>query len=142
MMKRPTLTIEWDDEMNVGIPEIDEDHKPIISLINGLNRAITEGKSPTEVKRRLQLIVDDAMRHFSQEEMLFQEWQYPDSAAHARMHAHILNALKAIKAELIPYGLDTSWIDVGLRIKRILIDHFQNEDVKYAEFYRIYNNVQ
>jgi hemerythrin len=142
MMKRPTWTIEWDEEMNVGIPEIDEEHRPIIQLINELNRSITEGKSPAEIKRRLQLIVDDAVRHFSQEEILFQEWQYPDSAGHARMHAHILNALQGIKAEFIPYGLDSSWVDVGLRIKRILIDHFQNEDVKYVERYRKSSNVQ
>lgn len=120
--------------MNVGIPEIDEDHKPISLLINELNRSITEGKSPAEIKRKVQLIIDDAVRHFSQEEMLFQAWQYSDTASHARMHAHILNALQGIKVGFTPYGFDSSWVNVGMRIKRILIEHFQNEDVKYAEY--------
>jgi hemerythrin-like metal-binding protein len=128
--------------MNIGILEIDEDHKPIIFLINELNRSITEGKSPIEIKRRLQLIVDDAVRHFGQEEKLFQERQYPGSAGHARVHANILNALQGIKAGFIPYGLDSSWVDVGMKVKRILMDHFQNEDVKYADFSRKLSNVQ
>ena len=136
MMQRPTWTITWNDVNKVGIPEVDEDHKPIIHLINDLNRSITEGKSPSEIKQRLQFIIDDAVRHFSQEEKLFHDWQYPDTAGHARIHAHILNALQGIKAGFIPYGLDSSWICVGMKIKRILIDHFQNEDVKYAEFHR------
>lgn len=136
MMKRPTLTIQWNDEMNVGIPEIDVEHKPIILLINELNRAITEGMNPAEIKRWLQHIVDDTEMHFSQEEKLFQEWQYPDAAEHARIHSQLFKALQEIKAECIPYGVDTGWVEVGMRIKRILLNHFQNEDVKYAEYSR------
>jgi len=140
MLQRPTWTIEWNDGMNIGIPEIDEDHKPITLLINGLNRYITEGKSPAEIKRMVQLIIDEAARHFSQEEKLFQAWQYPDTTHHAQLHNNVLNKLKGIKAGLIPYGFDSSWVNVGMKIKRVLLHHFQNEDVKYAEYYQKTNN--
>jgi hypothetical protein len=48
-----------------------------------------------------------------------------------------LNALEGIKESFIPYGFDSSWIQTGVRIKKILLDHFINEDVKYAEFINI-----
>jgi len=122
--------------MSVGIPEIDEDHKQFILLINELNRSITDRMDPEEIKKRLQFIVEDAERHFSQEERLFKEWQYPDTDNHARIHAQALKALKAIMESFIPYGHDSGWIDAGLKIKGILINHILTEDMKYAEFYR------
>jgi hemerythrin-like metal-binding protein len=134
MFKRPTLTFTWSDEMDVGIPEIDEDHKPIIISINEFNRSITEGKDPTEIKRHLQLVIDETIQHFSQEEELFKEWQYSEATSHARLHAHILKAMQGIKNGFIPYGPDSSWRRVGITIKVILVEHFKNEDVKYAEF--------
>lgn len=134
MAKRPTLTFTWNDEMDVGIREIDEDHKPIIISINEFNRSITEGKNPTEIKRRLQLVIDETIRHFSQEEELFKKWQYSEKTSHARLHAHILKAMQGISDGFIPYSSDSSWMRVGIRIKQILVEHFKNEDVKYAKF--------
>ena len=134
MYKRPTLMFTWNDEMDVGIPEIDEDHKPIIISINEFNRSITEGKDPSEIKRRLQLVIDETIRHFSQEEELFKKWQYSEAASHARLHADILKAIQEIMNRFIPYGSDSSWTRVGITMKQILAEHFKNEDVKYAEF--------
>ncbi len=135
-MRRPTYTITWVDEMSVGIPEIDEDHKHFISLMNELNRSITQGNAPTEIKQRLQVIIDDAVQHFAHEERLFKEWQYPDVSSHAKIHAHTLKELNAIMGEFVPYGLDSAWVEAGTRIKSILINHILTEDMKYAEFYR------
>ncbi len=135
-MKRPTWKLTWTDDMSVGIPEIDEDHKNFIFLINELNRSITEGRGPTDIKQKLQLVVDDAERHFVQEEKLLQEWRYPDAEAHAKIHVQALKALRSIREKFIPYGLDSEWVDAGLMIKGILIDHILTEDMKYADYYR------
>lgn len=135
-MKRPTWTMSWNDVMSVGIPEIDADHKHFIDLINELNRSITDGKDPAEIKKRLQIIVEDAERHFSQEERLFSEWQYPGTEAHAIKHAHVLKMLNAIMENFVPYGADSGWINAGLRIRDILIEHILSDDMTYAEFYR------
>ncbi len=135
-MKRPTWKIEWHDGMSVGIPEIDEDHKQFIFMINELNRSITELKDPSEIKRKLQFIVIDAERHFDDEERLFKEWNYPDTDDHADKHVQALHALQTIMENFIPYGYDSEWVDAGWRIKDILISHILKEDMRYAEFYR------
>src|SRR5271169_4682010 len=96
--------IEWNDGMSVGIPEIDEDHKLFISLVNGFNQSVTGRMALTEVKKRLQLIIDDAERHFAHEERLVKEWRYPDAEDHARIHAQIIKALQDIKEQSISYG--------------------------------------
>ena len=135
-MKRPTWKIEWQDGMSVGIPEIDNDHKQFIFMINELNQSITSHKEPSEIKMKLQFIVIDAERHFDKEERLFKEWNYPETDDHAIKHFDALKALQSIMEKFIPYGQDSEWIDAGWRIKGILINHILTEDMKYAEFYR------
>ena len=131
-----TWTIEWNDGMSVAIPEIDEDHKRFILLIDNLNRAIADRMELGEIKRRLQLICDDAVQHFAHEEQLFAQWQYPDAQTHAGKHAHILKTLVAIQERSINYDLPLEWITVSMEVKDLLIDHLMTEDMKYAEYVR------
>jgi hemerythrin len=135
-MKRPTWQLQWDEGMSVGIPEIDDDHKQFLLLINELNRSITEGRKQAEIKERLVFIVEDAARHFQREEKLFQERQYPDAASHALIHAQALQALRRIQDSFIPYDLDSEWVDAGLFIKSILLSHIFTEDMKYAIYFK------
>jgi len=115
--------------MSVGIPDLDNDHKHLFFLLNGLNRSITEGKSPIDIKKWVQLIIDDAALHFAHEEKVLIERRYPDMDVHAGIHSKILHSLQQIKANFIPYDLDSGWINAGLNIKKILIEHVINEDL-------------
>jgi len=115
--------------MSVGIPELDNDHQHLFFLLNGFNRSITEGKSPIEIKKWVQLIIEDAAHHFSHEEKILIEKRHSSFDVHAKTHSQILNTLQNIKANFIPYDLDSGWIDTGLKIKRILIEHVINEDL-------------
>lgn len=135
-MRRPTWNAVWQDEMSVGIPEIDEDHKHFFRLINELNRSITARLDPVDIRDSLQIIVDDAERHFNLEEKLFLEWGYPDADGHAKIHSSILHALKDLMAKFVPYGFDSGWLDAGLKIRDILMGHIMTEDMKYAEYYK------
>jgi len=128
--------IVWSDDMSVGIPEIDEDHKRFASLINDFNRAILDHMDIVEIKRRLQLVLDDAVQHFAHEERLFKEWHYPDADDHAARHAEAVAAYLAIMEKFITYDLESEWIDAGQKVKDLLITHLLVEDMKYAEFYR------
>lgn len=135
-MEPHTWKVEWNEGMSVGIHEIDVDHKRFILLIGDLNRAIVDRMDLEEIKRRLQLILDDAAKHFAHEEKLLREWRYPDAAEHAKKHAHALKSLEEIQDQLFAYKMTSEWIDVGIKVKDILINHMLTEDSKYAEFYR------
>jgi hemerythrin-like metal-binding protein len=135
-MKKPKWGLEWSDEMSVGIPEIDEDHKRFISLIDELNHSITERMKATEIKKRLQHVIEDANQHFRQEEKFFRERLYPNAEGHARSHNNIRNTLKQIEDSFIPYGLEAEWLDAALIIKQILINHIITEDMQYADYFK------
>jgi hemerythrin-like metal-binding protein len=135
-MQKLTCTIAWNDEMSVGIPEIDADHKNFILLINDFNWSITGGNNPDVIKQRLHLIIDDAVQHFAHEERLFKEWQYINLEDHAKTHANVLKKLNEIMSNFTPYGHDTGWVTAGLEIKNILINHMMTDDMKYMECYQ------
>jgi hemerythrin len=135
-MEQHIWKIEWNDDLSVGIPEIDADHKRFVSLVNGFNKSIVDRMELSEIEQRLQLILDDAVGHFAHEERLFEQWSYPDVEAHALRHAELIGTLQSIMSQVGSDTLMPQWIEVGLAIKDILITHILTEDMKYAEFYR------
>jgi len=138
-MKKPRWNLEWNEGMSVGIPEIDSNQRCFFSLINELNRSITERMKAAEIHMRLQLVIDDTERHFEQEENFFQEWRYPNAGVHADIHKQVLNTLKNIQDSFIPYGLEAEWLDAALKIKNILISHILVEDMQYANYFKSIN---
>lgn len=137
VMKKLMWKIVWNDGMSVGIPEIDADHKQFIVLITELNHLISERVRPSEIHKQLEIIIEDAQRHFVREERFFDEWQYPGAKTHARIHADILKSLRKILDSFLPYGLEAEWLDAALAFKDILIDHILTEDMKYAHYLQI-----
>ncbi len=135
MMQAKNWTVRWDDAMCVGIAEIDADHKYFVTLVNEFNESIEVRTSATEVRKRLQDILDDTVAHFANEERLLNEWGYPGADDHARVHAELLEMIERIKAE-VSRGYDAEWVQAGLRIKEALIGHIRHDDVKFAEFFR------
>lgn len=129
-------SLEWNDAMSVGIREIDEDHKRFIDLVDAFNNAVAAPMVFAEVQRRLQDIIDDALRHFAHESRLLAEWRYPGAEHHARMHAQLAAEMQRVKSALSSRSHEAEWVEAGLKVKDILITHIHMEDMKYAEFYR------
>ena len=126
--------LEWNDALSMGIPEIDVEHRHFIKLVNELNEAIIARMDLAEIKRRMQAILDDAAAHFAHEEALFGEWGYPAAGEHAKKHALITQALRKIMGKFERDDIEYEWIEAGLAIKKVLIEHLLTEDMKYRDF--------
>jgi hemerythrin len=126
----------WTDELSVGIPEVDAEHKHFIMLINELNAAIISRMGIEEIKRCMRAILDDAVAHFAHEERLFKEWDYPDAVQHAQKHAEAIEYFQSITDGFKHDGTDYEWIDAGLKVKQALISHVLAEDMKYRDYLR------
>jgi hemerythrin len=127
--------LEWQPELSVHIPEIDAEHKHFIELINALNEAISERMSLSEVRKRMQDVLDDAVAHFEHEEALFIEWGYPDAEQHAREHAAAASVFSEIKRRIECKEMEDEWAEAGLRVRQLLVAHLLNEDMKYRDFW-------
>ena len=126
--------LEWNEGLSVQIPEIDAEHQQFLRLIYELNEAIIGRMDVEEIKKRMQSLLDDAVKHFDHEEALFREWGYPDADGHAIKHAQAVQSLNEIMGKFERGGMDYEWIYAGLKVKEILIGHMLHEDMKYRDY--------
>ncbi|WP_018294135.1 bacteriohemerythrin [Mariprofundus ferrooxydans] len=135
-MQDQVWQLEWSDKLSVGIDDIDAQHRHFIELINGLNRAILDRMDITEIRRRMQLILDDAAQHFAHEEALFAAWHYPDADEHAKYHRQATTAFMRIMTRLSDNHTESEWIEAGLKVKQLLVAHLVTEDMKYRDYFK------
>ncbi|SMF43096.1 bacteriohemerythrin [Desulfovibrio gilichinskyi] len=84
----PLLT--WNSNYSVGIKIIDDDHKVLIDMIN---KACDSIERMEEQKVLIGLVSDMrqyGMQHFSTEEGLMKEHDYPDIESHKKLHNHFI----------------------------------------------------
>lgn len=127
--------LEWSLELSVHIPEIDAEHRHFIELINDLNEAIAKRMSFSEVRKRMQDVLDDARAHFDHEEILFKEWDFPEAEQHARMHEAAIKIFNDIMRRIERSEMEYDWVEAGLRVKDLLVTHLLNEDMKYRDYW-------
>ncbi|MGO4555579.1 bacteriohemerythrin, partial [Stenotrophomonas sp. 2YAF22] len=75
----------WQDDLNIGIDVIDQQHRRIIEMLNHLHVAQTSLQRAA-VGEVIDEVVDYTMSHFAFEEELMEEAGYPFCAAHKRVH--------------------------------------------------------
>lgn len=78
---------EWLQEYSIGIDEIDEQHKYLLSLISQLDRIEAEGE-PRHLHRILEELKDYAAFHFGAEEELMHTTSIPTDHLYQHISAH------------------------------------------------------
>jgi hemerythrin-like metal-binding protein len=122
----------WLPECSVGVKEIDEQHKQLISIMNTLFNSIDDLVGEKTLKDIINQIVAYAQYHFATEEKYFDLFNYEHTeehkASHKKLLAHVSNFLslphKSIKQaslDLLDYLQD--WMN----------EHLLYEDKKYTK---------
>ena len=136
-MTQTPWKIDWNEELMLGIPEIDAEHKGFVALVNDLNLALAGRADKAEVREKLDLLLLDAKQHFQHEEELFAQYEYPDWKQHAELHRQVEQALENELALFDGSEFGAVWVESGLRIKQALVSHLLEEDMKYRDFMKL-----
>lgn len=129
-------TVTWTEELSVGIPEIDDEHKRFVILLNNLNAAIRERASAMALEALMQDVFADVREHFRHEEQLFAQYGYEGHDRHARQHEQIIRKFEEMSDTFRGNISESERIQIGLDIKNILVSHLINEDMKYRDMQR------
>ena len=78
--------IEWSDQFELGIEEVDNQHKRLIQLTNELHTAMSEGNAQEFLGELLHQLALYAVSHFATEERLMRQYSYPESEPHIDAH--------------------------------------------------------
>lgn len=135
MEAKPVWRLDWNESLSMYIPEIDAEHQHFIRLVNELNEAIIGRMNKKMIKSRMRAILNDAAMHFAHEEAVFKEWGYPDAEQHAQKHAQIITFLNEIMESVDHGKMAHGWLEAGLEMKQVLIQHISSEDMKYRDYH-------
>jgi len=92
--------IEWNNGFLLGIPQFDEDHKRLISILNSAYDNFTTGVSIITMDRLLNDLVDYARSHFSSEEHWMEKLNYPHILKHKNEHDWFVTRVGKLAEEL------------------------------------------
>lgn len=126
--------VEWREEYNIGIPDIDKQHKSIVSLINeiyhSMHQTNRKGDYVLEVLEKLDNYV---VEHFSYEEKLFKAAKYPGYQEHRKQHQVFAENIKELHEE---FG--SSFVNLRLLMQFLtgwLVEHIGESDRNFAIFW-------
>lgn len=121
--------ISWEEGFNIGIEEVDQQHRQLVRLINELSAAILRNAPQYVYKSILNQLVDYTDYHFSAEEKYINALIKKDKRLHLLQHQNFINELMMINqgafdrqaAEQVWFFL-SDW----------LITHIVSEDIKLS----------
>jgi diguanylate cyclase (GGDEF)-like protein/hemerythrin-like metal-binding protein len=83
----------WNAAHELGIPEMDEQHRHLAELLNGLGHALQNAEPYEEL---LQQLIRYTEFHFASEESLMRGCQYSGMMAHTAVHRQLLDDLRKL----------------------------------------------
>ena len=120
----------WQDDPNIGIEVIDNQHKRNVEMLNHLHVA-QQGLQRLAVADVIDELVDYTMSHFAFEEELMEEAGYPFGAAHKRVHEIFGKRVSDYRLRF-QAGEDVT-DELRTMLSRWLFNHIRGDDKAYAE---------
>jgi len=127
--------LQWTESLSVGVDAIDTQHKKWIEHFNNVALAIDDGHGVAQIVKTLEFLVDYTELHFSTEEKLMVENDYPQYDVHKAKHDELRRTLDDLVQEFQEEGAThvlAAAIDSFL--SSWLVKHIQEIDLQMAAF--------
>ncbi len=128
------LYIVWQDDYEVGIPIIDEQHRGIVALINTFYHFVKMGRGEDALEPTFISLTQYARTHFSTEEQFMARVDYPRREEHRRLHEDLARKTESTLT-LSLAGEDE--VEQTLKfLKEWWLGHILGEDRDFGRFFR------
>lgn len=129
------MELKWRDDLMLGLPEVDEQHKEFVARINSLLGACSAGKGANEVAPVATFLEEYVEFHFSAEERLMATQGYPALTEHQGQHQYFRDEFARLKDALQRAPAGTA---IALQLNQLLVtwftEHISTEDREFAEY--------
>ena len=122
--------IEWREEFNTGIPDVDYEHRELVDLINRLHTHVVSGTDRARVSEFLGEVFARIAAHFALEESIMRKHGYDEYQAHKAEHEQLLDEIRDIMdAQEVP---TTSSYEQKLAstVRDWFVNHFKSKDAR------------
>jgi hemerythrin-like metal-binding protein len=123
-------TLIWNDDLILGVPEIDEEHKQLVDLINIFLDALSRNKEKEVLSLTFENLLEYTCIHFRNEEALFDKRGYPEAEAHKLEHERLTDKVRELNREK-KYVFSDSIADF---LKSWIANHILEQDKAFAYY--------
>ena len=125
--------IVWDTILRVGVDEIDEDHRKLVSIFNILNHSVRTEASPDYLAATLEELINCTVWHFSHEERLMLKHRYEGMEEHRAEHKELIKSAKEL--QLVILQADKPVVDEHIEfLERWLTEHILTTDLRLGSY--------
>lgn len=136
------MTIEFDDNLITGNSTIDEQHKELIDRIKQFVDSCQNGDAKIKAIKMLDYLADYTDFHFTEEEKLQEDVNYPGLKEHKEKHEEFRKTLKSLDnfLEESEGPTDAFVSQVEANVVNWLFNHIKTFDRSVAEYIFIRDN--
>jgi len=125
--------LEFNASLLVGHPQIDQEHQALAAHINEILQELMARTDREHLSTSFDALFDHVSRHFSNEERIMLEHEYPDTPVHALRHKKLLSELHE-RFRCVMGSLDEDLSEAISFIYDWFTFHIQTSDAKLADF--------
>ena len=125
--------IRWRDNFNLGIPDVDFEHRELVELINALHDRLQQAAHHEEVEDFLGEIFARISAHFALEERTMVARSYPEYWPHKGDHERLLDQLRDIMESYEhSHTLDSG--ELSQKLDDWFSVHFRTFDARFHQY--------
>ena len=124
--------IKWKAEYSVGVESLDLDHQKLITLLNQFNTAYDYDMGEAFEHESLRDLIAYTEYHFSREEKMMADSNYPDLDEHKKQHQLMIDKIRQIEKKYQQVGHD-AFQEVSEFLSGWLINHINGTDKQYTQ---------
>lgn len=121
--------IEWKDGYELGIEEVDHEHREMIALINAVHALLGESAPDEEIQAFLAEVHASIAAHFALEERLMRHAGYAEYEQHKHDHERLLDDILDIMDRFEAKAVFDS-DEFRTRLDRWFTEHFRTFDAR------------
>lgn len=129
------VLLEWSDDIRLGVPSIDAEHRHLLELTNDFLTAARGEALMPQLAAILGELIEHSRAHFLAEERLLDQCGYPQLAAHKAEHARLLMEAQQLHARFsLPEESFRLTMETAQYLQHWLLDHIINNDKPFRSF--------
>jgi hemerythrin len=129
------LAIQWDESLELGFKEIDDQHRSIFAQFEKLSAAAQEGSSQELIEQLAKFLFEYAHVHFSTEDKLMQEYKYPKIEMQRHEHGEFTRDANDLTRRIEREGATRELaIETTGKLLRWIIQHIKKHDREMVDY--------
>ena len=133
-----TKRLIWTDDLKLGLPAMDADHRDLLDMCNQFLDAAQSGAAVPQLAALLSTLILRTKAHFRAEEVMLDRHQYPALAIHRSEHERLVSEaeilLSRFRDDSRQADIENAVMDTATFLQTWLVEHIRKNDKPYRPF--------